>query len=129
MFFYGTLMTGFERRKRLGMDDRLRARGRATIQGKLFDLGLYPAAVPSSDGRVHGEVFEVDDPEPVLRALDELEGYEPGSPDTSLYVRRSVRATLEGGTELEAWAYFYNAPLGQAPAISSGDYLAYLKRH
>jgi gamma-glutamylcyclotransferase (GGCT)/AIG2-like uncharacterized protein YtfP len=40
VFFYGTLMSGFERRTRLGMDDRLRARGRGTIQGKLFDLGL-----------------------------------------------------------------------------------------
>jgi gamma-glutamylcyclotransferase (GGCT)/AIG2-like uncharacterized protein YtfP len=129
VFFYGTLMTGFERRTRLGMDDRLRARGRGTIQGKLFDLGLYPAAVPSADGRVHGEVFEVDDPGPVLGALDDLEGYEPTSPEASLYVRRSVRATLDDGTELDAWAYFYNAPLGQAPAISSGDYLAYLKQH
>jgi hypothetical protein len=25
-----------------------------------------------------------------------------------------------------AWAYFYNAPLGQAQRISSGDYLDYL---
>lgn len=121
-------MTGFERRTRLGMDDRLRARGRGTIRGKLFDLGLYPAAVPSSEGRVHGEVFGVDDPERVLSALDAIEGYEPGSPDTSLYVRRAVTATLDDGTELDAWAYFYNAPLGQAPAISSGDYLAYLKQ-
>jgi gamma-glutamylcyclotransferase (GGCT)/AIG2-like uncharacterized protein YtfP len=128
VFFYGTLMTGFERRTRLGMDDRLRARGRGTIQGKLFDLGLYPAAVPSADGRVHGEVFEVDDPAPVLSALDDIEGYEPDSPDTSLYVRRAVTATLDDGTELDAWAYFYNAPLGQAPAISSGDYLAHLKQ-
>jgi gamma-glutamylcyclotransferase (GGCT)/AIG2-like uncharacterized protein YtfP len=128
VFFYGTLMSGFERRTRLGMDDRLRARGRGTIQGQLFDLGLYPAAVPSAEGRVHGEVFEVDDAAPVLSALDDIEGYEPDSPDTSLYVRRAVTATLDDGTRLDAWAYFYNAPLGQAPAISSGDYLAYLKQ-
>jgi gamma-glutamylcyclotransferase (GGCT)/AIG2-like uncharacterized protein YtfP len=128
VFFYGTLMTGFERRKRLGMDGHLRAKGRGTIQGQLFDLGLYPAAVPSTEGRVHGEVFEIDDPEPVLSALDDIEGYEPDSPDTSLYVRRTVTATLDDGTQLDAWAYFYNAPLGQAPAISSGDYLAYLKQ-
>ena len=27
----------------------------------------------------------------------------------------------------DAWAYFYNAPLGQALRIASGDYLAHLK--
>lgn len=121
-------MTGFERRKRLGMDDRLRLLGHGTISGRLFDLGLYPAAVPSTEGRVHGEVFEIVDPDAVLGALDDVEGYEPGSPDTSLYVRRQVPVGMDDGTTLDAWAYFYNAPLGQAPAISSGDYLAYLKR-
>jgi gamma-glutamylcyclotransferase (GGCT)/AIG2-like uncharacterized protein YtfP len=126
VFFYGTLMTGFDRRRRLGMDDQLVFRGRGWIQGALFDLGLYPAAVPSPDGKVWGEVFEVTDPAPVLAALDEIEGYDPGTPDTSLYVRRQVPVTLEGGSA-EAWAYFYNAPLGRAPRILSGDYLAHLK--
>ena len=128
VFFYGTLMTGFDRRARLGMDDRLRARGAGTIEGKLFDLGLYPAAVPSTEGRVRGEVYELLDPVAMLAALDDIEGYEPASQDSSLYVRRPARVTLDDGTELEAWAYFYNAPLGQAPAITSGDYLAYLKQ-
>jgi len=33
---------------------------------------------------------------------------------------------LDDGTTVEAWAYFYNAPLGAAPKIPSGDYLEYL---
>ena len=28
-----------------------------------------------------------------------------------------------------AWVSFYNAPLGRAPQIASGDYLEYLKVH
>jgi gamma-glutamylcyclotransferase (GGCT)/AIG2-like uncharacterized protein YtfP len=32
----------------------------------------------------------------------------------------------DGRTEL-AWTYFYNAPLGGAPRIESGDYLDYLR--
>jgi gamma-glutamylcyclotransferase (GGCT)/AIG2-like uncharacterized protein YtfP len=127
VFFYGTLMTGFDRRRRLGMDDRLTFRGRGTINGKLFDLGLYPAAVPAADGRVRGEVFEVTDAGPVLAALDEIEGYQPSAPDVSLYVRRVVPVTLDDGDGVDAWVYFYNAPLGQAPRISSGDYLEYLR--
>ena len=126
-FFYGTLMSGFERRKRLGMDAKMAYRGRGWIRAALFDLGLYPAAVPDQDGRVHGEVFELSDPPAVLAALDQIEGFSPDDPDTSLYVRRSVPVHLDDDTTAEAWAYFYNAPLGHAPRISSGDYLAHLK--
>lgn len=127
VFFYGTLMTGFERRRRLGMDDRLAFRGRGTIQAKLFDLGLYPAAVPASDSRVTGEVFEVSDVAPVLAALDEIEGFRPEDPDRSLYVRHQVPVTLPDRHTASAWVYFYNAPLGQAPRIPSGDYLDQMK--
>jgi gamma-glutamylcyclotransferase (GGCT)/AIG2-like uncharacterized protein YtfP len=126
-FFYGTLMTGFDRRRRLGMDARMSRRGRAWIRAALFDLGLYPAAVPASDSKVWGEVFQFEDAPAVLAALDEIEGFRPGDPDTSLYVRRRVPVYLDDGTSAEAWAYFYNAPLGHAPRIESGDYLEYLK--
>ena len=126
-FFYGTLMTGFDRRRRLGMDSRMSFRGRGWIEGALFDLGLYPAAIPATGRKVHGEVFELIDPQAVLPALDEVEGYRPDAIDTSLYVRRKTGVHLEDGTDAEAWVYFYNAPLGAAPRIDSGDYLAYLK--
>jgi gamma-glutamylcyclotransferase (GGCT)/AIG2-like uncharacterized protein YtfP len=126
VFFYGTLMTGFDRRRRLGMDDQLTSRRHGWIQGALFDLGLYPAAVPASDGKVWGEAFELTNPEPVLAALDEIEGYDVSTPDTSLYIRRQVQVHLDDGSTAEVWAYFYNAPLGQARRIPSGDYLAHL---
>jgi len=126
VFFYGTLMTGFDRRRRLGIEAKLRYRGRGWIAGALFDLGLYPAAVPASDGRVWGEVFEVVEPERVLPALDEAEGYRASEPDSSLYIRRPVRVNLPDNEDDEAWVYFYNAPLGKAPRIPSGDYLEYL---
>jgi gamma-glutamylcyclotransferase (GGCT)/AIG2-like uncharacterized protein YtfP len=126
-FFYGTLMTGFDRRRRLGMDAKMTLRGRGWIHAALFDIGLYPAAVPTEEGRVWGEVFELEDSSAVLSALDEIEGYRPDDPDTSLYLRRLVPVHLDDGTTADAWAYFYNAPLGHAPRIPSGDYLAYLK--
>jgi gamma-glutamylcyclotransferase (GGCT)/AIG2-like uncharacterized protein YtfP len=126
VFFYGTLMTGFDRRRRLGIDEKLRYRGRGWIHGALFDLGIYPAAVPADDTRVWGEVFELLDPETVLRALDDMEGYRPAEPDASLYLRRAVPVTLPAEETDEAWVYFYNAPLGKAPRIASGDYLEYL---
>jgi gamma-glutamylcyclotransferase (GGCT)/AIG2-like uncharacterized protein YtfP len=127
VFFYGTLMAGFDRRRRAGIDDKLRYIGRGSIQGALFDLGIYPAAVPSPDGHIWGEVYEMSDVTPVLEALDDIEGYRDDDPDRSLYLRKQVEVTLRDGTRALAWVYFYNAPLGQAQRIASGDYLEHVK--
>src|ERR671913_341194 len=85
VFFYGTLMAGFDRRRRAGIDGQLTYVGRGSITAALFDLGIYPAAVPSPDGHVWGEVYEMAEPAPVLAALDDIEGYRSDDPDRSLY--------------------------------------------
>jgi gamma-glutamylcyclotransferase (GGCT)/AIG2-like uncharacterized protein YtfP len=127
VFFYGTLMAGFDRRRRAEIEDKLTYAGRGSIRAALFDLGIYPAAVPAPDGHVWGEVYEVRDAPAVLAALDEIEGYTPDHPDRSLYVRSNVPVTLPDGAETTAWVYFYNAPLGQAQRIPSGDYFEHIK--
>jgi gamma-glutamylcyclotransferase (GGCT)/AIG2-like uncharacterized protein YtfP len=127
IFFYGTLMTPFNRTGRLRINQHLAFRGRGTIRAALFDLGIYPAAVPAADGLVSGEAYEMTNPAHVLRALDELEGFRPDDPDSSLYSRRTTRVTLDGGEVVDAWVYFYNAPLGRAERIESGDYLEHLR--
>jgi gamma-glutamylcyclotransferase (GGCT)/AIG2-like uncharacterized protein YtfP len=127
VFFYGTLMTGFDRRRRAGIDGKLVYRDRGVIRASLFDLGIYPAAIPSADGRVRGEVYEILDPPTVLAVLDEIEGYSAGTPEHSLYVRERVPAQLGDGSTADVWVYFYNAPLGAAPQIPSGDYLEHVR--
>lgn len=127
VFFYGTLMTPFNRTAQLHIDQHLIFRGRGTIEAALFDLGIYPAAVPAADSRVCGEVYELINPRVVLDSLDELEGYRAGEPETSLYMRALTPVTLDDGSTVDAWAYFYNAPLGRAERIESGDYLEYLR--
>ncbi|MFL6279510.1 MAG: gamma-glutamylcyclotransferase [Vicinamibacterales bacterium] len=127
VFFYGTLMAGFDRRRRAAMDGKLSFVGRGWIRASLFDLGLYPAAVPSPDGCVWGELYELSDSETVLPALDEIEGYTPRDIDHSLYVRSQVNVMLPDALPHVAWVYFYNAPLGQAQRIESGDYLQHVR--
>src|SRR5262245_23555263 len=122
-------MTRFNRPARRRVDKWLVQRGTGTIAAALFDLGVYPAAVPSQSARVRGEVFEMTDAAAVLNALDETEGYDPGSSSSSLYVRSVVDVTLDDRSFVAAWVYFYNAPLGAARAIDSGDYLQYLTAH
>jgi gamma-glutamylcyclotransferase (GGCT)/AIG2-like uncharacterized protein YtfP len=127
VFFYGTLRTGFNRTTHAGIDECLKFTGRGWINGKLFDLGIFPAAVPASDSRVWGEVFEMMDAPKVLAALDSIEGHRPSEPERSLYDRVRVPATLDDGRLEDVWVYFYNAPLGGAQRIASGDYLEHLK--
>jgi gamma-glutamylcyclotransferase (GGCT)/AIG2-like uncharacterized protein YtfP len=127
VFFYGTLMAPFNRPGRQRVNAKLRYAGRGTIKAALFDLGIYPAAVPAADHSVvWGETYETDDPSAVLAVLDEIEGYRPSEPERSLYTRLLTDVTLEDGRVRPAWAYFYNAPLGQAQRIPSGDYLDHL---
>ena len=127
VFFYGTLMTGFKRAGRSRIDPKLTPIGRGWMAATLFDLGIYPAAIPASDSRVWGEAHRMLDPDAVLEALDEIEGFRPGQPDSSLYTRVETPVTLDTGRVALAWAYFYNAPLGQAQRIDSGDYLEHLR--
>jgi gamma-glutamylcyclotransferase (GGCT)/AIG2-like uncharacterized protein YtfP len=127
VFFYGTLMAGFDRRRRAQIDDKLAYIGRGSIHATLFDLGLYPAAIPSPEGHVWGELYRMSDAPVVLAALDDIEGYRLDDPDRSLYIRDEVEVTLTDGSSERAWVYFYNAPLGQAPRIPSGDYLQHVK--
>jgi gamma-glutamylcyclotransferase (GGCT)/AIG2-like uncharacterized protein YtfP len=127
VFFYGTLMSGFHRPGRARLDDVLRPRGRGWIRATLFDLGIYPAAIPSTDGRVWGEVHQMLDTDAVLYELDEIEGYRASEPDASLYTRQEVPVTFEDGRVATVWTYFYNAPLGRAQRIDSGDYLEHLR--
>ena len=127
VFFYGTLMSGFKRPGRARLDPKLQPEGRGWIPAALFDLGIYPAAIPAADGRVWGEVHRMLDTDAVLSALDEIEGYRPNEPDQSLYMRVETPVTFDDGHATTAWAYFYNAPLGRAQRIESGDYLEHLR--
>ena len=127
VFFYGTLMSGFRRPGRSTLDRILVPVGRGWIRAALFDLGIYPAAIPASDSRVWGEVYQMLDTDAVLSSTDELQGVSPSEPDSSLYTRAETPVTFEDGRVATAWVYFYNAPLGRAERIESGDYLEHLK--
>jgi gamma-glutamylcyclotransferase (GGCT)/AIG2-like uncharacterized protein YtfP len=127
VFFYGTLMSGFQRPGRARLDRVLTPVARGWIHAALFDLGIYPAAVPASDSRVWGEVHRMLDSDSVLATLDEIEGFSVSEPDKSLYLREEIPVMVDDGRMVNAWVYFYNAPLGRAERINSGDYLEHLK--
>lgn len=93
------------------------------MRGRLYDLGEFPAAVPdpSAPSWVHGVAVSIPSPDE-LAALDAYEGYAPGNPDRSLFVREVCAAKLADGRRAPCWIYAYRRPVDGAPLIPSGRY-------
>ena len=127
VFFYGTLMSGFQRPGRARLDRVLTPVGRGWIHAALFDLGIYPPPFPPPTAASGARCIACSTPTRVLSTLDEIEGFSISEPDTSLYTAKQIPVTFDDGRVGNAWVYFYNAPLGRAERIESGDYLEHLK--
>jgi gamma-glutamylcyclotransferase (GGCT)/AIG2-like uncharacterized protein YtfP len=110
LFAYGTLMRGYALHAVLAR--RATAAGPGSVRGRLVDLGRYPGLIDGV-GRVHGEVYRLDDPE-LLPILDREEGYN--------FVRRRAIVTLGGDRRVRAWLYRYRGPRERAIPIPDGDY-------
>ena len=106
LFVYGTLRCGSNHPMAalLASHAQFIAEGKAS--GRLLDLGSYPGMVEaeSPDDWVHGDVFELHDPESTLAALDHYEGCDRANP---LYTRRQTQVTISTGEKLNAWYYHY----------------------
>lgn len=127
LFVYGTLRRGFELHHYL---PRLGARflAEAKVAAELIDLGRYPGARPA--GRrgkwVRGELFQLRQPARDLRILDELEGFVPGTPEQSEFVRATTEVILDNGARENAWIYWLGANNSATRRIVSGDYAAWV---
>ena len=127
LFVYGTLMSTAS--GRLGEDMRARLKrdctilGAATLPGRLYDLGDYPAMV-RADGQaaiVHGELLGLSNPAGTLVYLDEYEGIGRGAQAVGEYVRELAAARLDAsGKAIEAWVYLYNRELADYRRIPAG---------
>lgn len=120
LFVYGTLLdTQNEFGAYLNQSCRFYAEGR--FQGMLYDIGEYPGAVRGSESYVYGKVFLVNDPNNVLKLLDEYEGFGPDELQPNLFVRELVPVETDKGM-VECWTYLYNHPVDGLSMIGSGKY-------
>jgi gamma-glutamylcyclotransferase (GGCT)/AIG2-like uncharacterized protein YtfP len=110
LFAYGTLMRGYPLHPVLG--PRSTFLGEGEVRGCLLDLGRYPGLIDGA-GRVHGEIYRLDDPE-LLPVLDREEGYN--------FERRRMIVTLATGRRARVWVYRYRGPRTRAVPIPDGDY-------
>ena len=117
LFVYGSLRSPCDNPHAHFLRTHARLRGSATVRGSIFRIGTYPGYRAEPDGIVHGELWHLPDPAPVLAALDHYEGPE--------YSRVETLVEIDPETPLiSAWIYLY---IGAAPTnrrIQSGDFLA-----
>ncbi len=119
IFAYGTLMRGECRHDLIA--PRLRGvHNPARVTGaSLVRIDWHPGLVLTSEGAVHGELFEVDDMAAALEELDPYEDFGGYGDDGSLYRRSIVSAHTNGGPVL-AWTYVYLGDAAALPVIASG---------
>jgi gamma-glutamylcyclotransferase (GGCT)/AIG2-like uncharacterized protein YtfP len=120
IFVYGTLRKGFPLHKYLS--DKAKFIGAGSIRGLLYDLGKYPGALPSKEGEVKGELYELENGSTHLIELDRVEGYDPANPEKSLFVRSLTDVKLSDQKSTRAWFYFLPSKPSKGRLISSGDY-------
>jgi gamma-glutamylcyclotransferase (GGCT)/AIG2-like uncharacterized protein YtfP len=124
LFAYGTLQPGLAPKSMAQATAKLRAVGPGFVRGVLYDLGHYPGAIAdaSATGKISGTVMELPDDSDVLRALDDYEGFDPQSPDTSEFVREQQEVGLASGGTLMCWFYRYNRKIDAARVFPSGEW-------
>jgi gamma-glutamylcyclotransferase (GGCT)/AIG2-like uncharacterized protein YtfP len=130
LFVYGSLRSGFKSPAYDYISRFFSFDGSAKVHGKLFDLGSYPAAVPSADGFIIGELYTINNESEFSWAIGQLDDYEgivvePG--DIELYSRELVDVFIQN-TTTSAWIYWYHGSVEGKPCIESGDLIQYLQQ-
>jgi len=126
LFVYGTLLQpGNEFADYLNKHCKFINRGK--VNGRLYDIGEYPGAVvDSADERfIHGGIFMMDEPEAILKVIDDYEGIGELYDHPQEYTRELVDILTVNGAE-NCWMYLYNLPVSKYRQIIGGNYMQYL---
>lgn len=128
LFVYGSLRKGFHHPAYQYISDYFRFVSDARVRGSLHDMGEFPAAIPSDlEEYVIGELYELNHKDQFGWAFAQLDDYEGlnAEEDEPVYYRRDKVLVNYGNQSCESWIYWYNASVGEAPKIISGDVLEY----
>jgi gamma-glutamylcyclotransferase (GGCT)/AIG2-like uncharacterized protein YtfP len=128
LFTYGTLRRAAGNAAHRLLADSAELVGHGSVQGQLYQATGFPVLVPNSQGvAVTGEVYRVFAPQAAFVRLDQYEGFDTASPDTSEFRRELVPVTMNDGRTVTAWAYVYQRPLFDLLPIPHGDYARFLR--
>ncbi len=120
LFVYGLLRSDMSAGLQSFVPGKARQLSRASVAGRLYDLGDFPGLVINDDGGVvAGEVWEITD----ATAWGTLDPFEDIKPEgTGLYRREAIAVTLEDGRQVLAQAYLYNRDAHAFTVVTSGDW-------
>ena len=123
LFVYGTLRSAADTPEPVAALLRRTSEraGSARIRARLFDAGGFPAAIPSEEAEVVGDLLRLRRPDRTLAALDRYEGCGGRDP---LFRREEAPVRREAGGRATAWVYFWCRPVAGLREIPSGDWLA-----
>jgi gamma-glutamylcyclotransferase (GGCT)/AIG2-like uncharacterized protein YtfP len=131
LFVYGSLRSGFNHPAYNYISNHFTLAGSAKVKGKLYDLGAYPAAIPTDEGYfIVGELYNLKEEEEfawAIAQIDDYEGVNPEPGEEALYIRKMTSVYIDDQTT-NAWIYWYNQDVSGKPLIASGDVLEYLQQ-
>jgi gamma-glutamylcyclotransferase (GGCT)/AIG2-like uncharacterized protein YtfP len=132
LFVYGSLRSGFQHTAYQYISRYFHLVGNATVKGKLFDMGEYPVALPTTEEKfIVGELYAIinaDEFSYAIGQLDDYEGIFTEAGERPLYKRELVTVFCNG-LESSAWIYWFNGDdTTGLPEITSGDVLLYLQQ-
>lgn len=126
IFVYGTLRSDFRHKAHGYVARYFSLKGRAFVQGKLYDAIEYPAGVPTSENHwITGELYEIKNAaelDQAMQVLDEYEGSYDAPGEPALFRRELVNVQYNAEA-MKAWIYWYNRPVEGKKWIASGDIL------
>ncbi|MCW3116990.1 MAG: gamma-glutamylcyclotransferase [Chitinophagaceae bacterium] len=131
LFVYGSLLSGFKSAAYEYVSRYFTLISPAKIRGKLYDMGEFPAAVPTQEEIfITGELYLIKNESEFSWALGQLDDYEgvtiePG--EVQLY-RRELTGVYYDNELTNAWVYWYNGDVSNRPVVESGDILQYHKQ-
>ncbi|MBS1920041.1 MAG: gamma-glutamylcyclotransferase [Bacteroidetes bacterium] len=130
LFVYGTLRSGFKSAAYEYISRYFTLKSEAKVRGKLFDMGSYPAGVPSKDNTfITGELFVAKGHDEFHWAISQLDDYEGVNvePDEMQLYRRELTEVYLNNSITHAWIYWYNGDISGRPLVASGDLISYLQ--
>ena len=132
LFVYGSLRSGFRSPAYEYISRFFTLVGDAHVNGKLYDMGSYPAGIPTDEesSLIKGELYRINDENEFSWAIGQLDDYEGVSVDfdeVQLY-RRELTNVHCNNEDTYAWIYWYNGSVEGRPPIESGDLIEYMKQ-
>ena len=97
VFFYGTLMSGFQAARAGAARSRTEARGTRLDSRPRCSISASIRPPFRPDSRVRGEVYRMLDRRRSSTRWTRSKGYRPGEPDASLYTRVETPVTFDDG--------------------------------